>query len=292
MNMEPIIAKAETLIEALPYIRRFNDKIVVVKYGGSAMTDEDQQVHVIEDIAMLKSIGMHPVIVHGGGKAISKWVRLLGKEPEFIRGLRVTDEDTMEVAEMVLGRVNKYLVQLLENLGVQAVGISGKDASTIKCKKKELADGSDLGYVGEVTEVDPKLIQTLLDEGFVPIIAPVGVGADGRAYNINADDAATAVAEALHAEKLVFLTDTEGVYRDYNDKDSLISAISVDDARELIASGAVEGGMIPKIEGCLQAVENGVANVHILDGRLPHCLLLEFYTIKGVGTVFNKDGKP
>ncbi len=291
MNMGPIIAKAETLLEALPYIQRFNDKIVVVKYGGSAMTDEDQQVHVIQDVAMLKSIGMHPVIVHGGGKAISKWVKLLGKEPEFVRGLRVTDEDTMEVAEMVLGRVNKYLVQLLENLGMRAVGISGKDGSTIRCRKKVFDDGTDLGFVGQITKVDPTLIQTLLDEDFIPIISPIGVGEDGFAYNINADDAATAVAEALHAEKLVFLTDIEGVYRDYNDKDSLISSISVEDARGLIASGAVDGGMIPKIEGCLQAVENGVANVHILDGRLPHCLLLEFYTVKGVGTVFNKDGK-
>ena len=289
MNMGPIIAKAETLVEALPYIQRFNDKIVVVKYGGSAMTDEDQQVHVIRDIAMLKSVGMHPVIVHGGGKAISKWVRLLGKEPEFQRGLRVTDEETMEVAEMVLGRVNKYLVQLLENLGIHAVGISGKDASTIRCRKKDFGDGTDLGYVGEITSVDPTLIKSLLDQGFIPVISPIGVGEDGAAYNINADDAACAIAEAVHAEKLAFLSDIEGVYKDHTDPSTLISELRVSEAQALIDEGYVGGGMIPKLGNCIHAIEEGVSRVHILDGRIPHSLLLEIFTNKGIGTAILRD---
>ncbi len=288
MNKDVIMAKAETLTEALPYIREFKDKIVVVKYGGSAMVDPELQKSVIKDVVMLKLIGMKPVIVHGGGKEISKWVKLLGQEPKFVEGLRVTDETTMEVAEMVLGKVNKALVQMIEQLGVKACGISGKDGNTLVVDKK-LANGQDIGFVGNVRKVNPELIMTLLDNDFIPVIAPIGLDDKYQNYNINADDAACAVATALGAEKLVFLTDIEGVYRDFNDKESLISELKVSEADELVASGFIGGGMIPKLKNCIDAVKTGVSRVHILDGRMPHCLLLEFYTAKGIGTAIIKD---
>ena len=215
-NMNDVLIKAETLIEALPYIRDFSDKRVIVKYGGSAMLDEKLQQSVIKDVALLKLVGMKPIIVHGGGKEISKWVKLMGKEPEFVEGLRVTDEDTMEVAEMVLNKVNKHLVQMMEKLGVRAAGISGKDGGTIICDKKTV-NGKDIGYVGDVREVRSDLIDTLLEHDFVPIIAPIGLGDDFKSYNINADDAACAIAKSMKAEKLVFMTDIEGVCRDAND---------------------------------------------------------------------------
>lgn len=286
-TMEKIIGKAETLIEALPYIQKFSDKIVVVKYGGSAMVDEELQQSVIKDVALLKSVGMKPVIVHGGGKEISKWVKLLGKEPKFVQGLRVTDEETMEVAEMVLSKVNKHLVQLLEQTGMKAAGISGKDGATLLVEKK-LAEGEDIGFVGSITQVNPDLINTLLDNGFIPVIAPIGIDEEFQSYNINADDAACSVARAIGAEKLAFLTDIEGVYRDFEDKTSLISEMSAAEARELIADGLIGGGMLPKLTNCIDAVEDGVERVHILDGRQQHCLLLEFFTNQGVGTVFTK----
>ncbi len=285
---EYITQKAETLLEALPYIRQFKDKIVVVKYGGSAMTDPSLEASVIKDIVMLKMIGMKPVIVHGGGKEISKWVRLLGQEPQFVEGLRVTDETTMEVAEMVLGKVNKALVQMLEEQGVKACGISGKDGNLLMVDKK-LANGKDIGFVGKIKAVNPGIINTLLNNDFVPVIAPIGLDDNYQNYNINADDAACAVATALGAEKLAFLTDIEGVYRDFNDKESLISVLKVSEADELISNGFVGGGMIPKLKNCVDAVKNGVSRVHILDGRMPHCLLLEFYTAKGIGTAIVGD---
>ncbi len=288
-TMREIVGKAATLIEALPYIQKFNNKIVVVKYGGSAMTDETLQLQVIQDVALLKSVGMRPIIVHGGGKEISKWVSLLGKTPQFIQGLRVTDEETMEVAEMVLNKVNKQLVQLLSQVGMKAVGISGKDGGTLQVEKKVLSSGEDLGYVGNVTAVDTTLLSTLLDTDFIPVVAPVGIGADHHGYNINADDAACAVAEAMGAEKLAFLTDIEGVYRDFSDPDSLISEMTVEEANALLRSGMVGGGMLPKIANCVYAVQHGVGRVHILDGRQPHCLLLEFFTNQGVGTVFIRE---
>lgn len=281
--MEQILIKAQTLIEALPYIQKFNKKIVVVKYGGSAMLDENLQLNVIKDVALLKLVGMHPIIVHGGGKEISKWVSLLGHESKFVEGLRVTDEETMEVAEMVLGKVNKNLVQMIEQLGVKAVGISGKDGSTIKVDKK-LVNGQDIGYVGNITEVNPVLINTLIDNNFIPVIAPIGLDENYHAYNINADDAACAVATAIGAEKLAFLTDIEGVYTDPKDKDTLISVLTLDKADELIQDGFIGGGMLPKLKNCIDAVRNGVSRVHILDGRMEHCLLLEFFTNRGIGT--------
>lgn len=277
------IGKAQTLIEALPYIRKFYNKIVVVKYGGSAMLDEELKKNVIQDVALLKLVGMHPVIVHGGGKEISKWVSMMGKQPEFVNGLRVTDEDTMEVAEMVLNKVNKSLVQFLELNGVKAVGLTGKDGGMLHVEKK-LVDGKDIGFVGNITKVDTKIIDTLIENGYVPVIAPIGMDDEYLAYNINADDAACAIAEALGAEKLAFLTDIEGVCKDPKDPSTLMSVITLEEAEGLISDGYIGGGMLPKLRNCIDAVRSGVSRVHILDGRKAHCLLLEFFTQEGVGT--------
>ena len=290
-DMEIELAKAQVLIEALPYIQKFKDKIIVVKYGGSAMVDEELKRKVIEDVVLLKLVGFKPIIVHGGGKEISKWVDKVGMETKFVNGLRVTDEPTMEIAEMVLNKVNKSLVSLIEELGVKAVGISGKDGGTLIVDKK-YSDGEDIGFVGEVKKVNPDLIHTLLENDFVPVICPIGVDDDFHSYNINADDAACAIATAIKAEKLAFLTDIEGVYKDYDDKDSLISELSIEDARELIGGGTIGGGMLPKLNNCIDAIESGVSRVHILDGRIPHCLLLEIFTNKGIGTaILNKDAE-
>lgn len=280
--------KAKVLIEALPYIRYFSGKYVVVKYGGSAMLDADLQKNVIRDVALLKLIGMKPIIVHGGGKEISKWVKLSGKEPEFYNGLRVTDKDTMEIAEMVLFKVNQELVAMMAQQGIKAVGLSGKDAEMMKVEKKEVP-GKDLGYVGNVTEVNTDLLEALIEDDFVPVISPIGLGEDYEGYNINADDTACAIASALNAEKLVFLTDIEGVFIDPEDKSTLISEMDLTQAHEFVDKGVVGGGMLPKLKNCIEAIENGVARVHILDGRLDHCLLLEFFTQKGIGTAILKD---
>ena len=280
--------KAKVLIETLPYIRYFSGKYVVVKYGGSAMLDADLQKNVIRDVALLKLIGMKPIIVHGGGKEISKWVKLSGKEPEFYNGLRVTDKDTMEIAEMVLFKVNQELVAMMAQQGIKAVGLSGKDAEMMKVEKKEVL-GKNLGYVGNVTEVNTDLLEALIEDDFVPVISPIGLGEDYEGYNINADDTACAIASALNAEKLVFLTDIEGVFIDPEDKSTLISEMDLTQAHEFVDKGVVGGGMLPKLKNCIEAIENGVARVHILDGRLDHCLLLEFFTQKGIGTAILKN---
>ncbi|MBQ7371886.1 MAG: acetylglutamate kinase [Blautia sp.] len=291
MVKQKYLDKAETLIEALPYIQRFNRKIVVIKYGGSAMLDEELKKNVIEDAVLLKLVGFKPIIVHGGGKEISRWVGKVGMEPHFINGLRVTDKDTMEIAEMVLAKVNKELVTLVQSLGVRAVGISGKDGGLLKCKKK-LSDGEDIGFVGEVTEVNPKILHDLLENDFLPIVFPIGFDENYASYNINADDAACAIAKAVNAEKLAFLSDIEGVYKDKDDPDTLISELRVEEARALIEDGYVGGGMIPKLNDCIQAIEHGVNRVHILDGRIPHSLLLEIFTNKGIGTaILREDGE-
>ena len=287
-EMDQVMQKASVLIEALPYIQKFNRKIIVVKYGGSAMSNEELQRNVIQDVTLLKLVGFKPIIVHGGGKAISKWVGKVGKEAKFVNGLRVTDEETMEIAEMVLGRVNKNLVTMVEELGVKAVGISGKDGGLLKVNKK-YADGQDIGYVGEINKVDPKVLYDLLEKDFLPIVAPVGLDDDFNTYNINADDAACAVARAVGADKLVFLTDIEGLYKDINDKSSFISRLSAGQAEELINSGVIGGGMLAKLNNCTAAIRNGVNRVHILDGRVPHCLLLEIFTNEGVGTAIYSD---
>ncbi len=287
-NMDELLAKAQVLIEALPYIQRFNRKIIVVKYGGSAMVDEKLKKQVIQDVTLLKLVGFKPIIVHGGGKEISRWVEKVGMEPEFVNGLRKTDEATMEIAEMVLNKVNKSLVKLVEELGVRSVGISGKDGGLLKVKKK-LSGGQDIGFVGEITEVDPKILHDLLEKDFLPIVCPIGMDENYQTYNINADDAACAIARAVEAEKLAFLTDIEGVYKDPDDKSTLISELTVSEAKELIGDGFIGGGMLPKLNNCIDAIENGVSRVHILDGRIAHCLLLEIFTNKGIGTAILGD---
>ena len=285
---EKYLEKAAVLVEALPYIQKFNRKVIVVKYGGSAMVDEQLKKSVISDVTLLKLVGFKPIIVHGGGKEISKWVGKVGKEAQFINGLRVTDEETMEIAEMVLGRVNKSLVTMVEELGVKAVGISGKDGGLLKVKKK-YADGKDIGYVGEITDVDPNILYDLMEKDFLPIICPVGLDDEFNTYNINADDAACAIARAVGANKLAFLTDIEGLYRDFEDKSSLISEIKVKEAKELIAGGTIGGGMLPKLSNCIDAIEAGVSRVHIIDGRIPHSILMEIFSDRGVGTAILGD---
>ena len=287
-NMQEVLQKAEVLIEALPYIQHFNRKIIVVKYGGSAMVDEELKKHVIQDVTLLKLVGFKPIIVHGGGKEISRWVEKSGMEPVFINGLRKTDEATMEIVEMVLNKVNKSLVKLVQELGVNAIGISGKDGGLLKVEKK-YSNGEDIGFVGEITEVNPKIIHDLLEKDFLPIICPVGMDDEFNSYNINADDAACAIARAINAEKLAFLTDIEGVYKDPSDKSTLISELSVTEAKALIGDGYIGGGMLPKLNNCIDAIENGVSRVHILDGRIAHCLLLEIFTNKGIGTAIIGD---
>lgn len=287
-NMDEVLKKAEVLIEALPYIQQFNRRIIVVKYGGSAMANPELQRNVIKDVTLLKLVGFKPIIVHGGGKEISRWVSKVGKEAKFVNGLRVTDEETMEIAEMVLSKVNKQLVTMVQELGVKAVGVSGKDSGLLHVQKK-YSNGEDIGFVGDVDQVNPKVLFDLLENDYLPIVAPIGLGDEFASYNINADDAACAIAKAVGAEKLAFLTDVEGLYRDFEDKDSFISRLTATQADELIASGTIGGGMLPKLNNCTDAVKNGVGRVHILDGRIPHCLLLEIFTNKGIGTAIVQD---
>lgn len=289
-TMEMWVEKANVLIEALPYIRRFHGKTIVVKYGGSAMIDRELQQSVIRDVALLKLIGFRPIVVHGGGKEITRWINKLGLETNFIGGLRVTDKPTMEIVEMVLNKINKDLVSLMENVGLKAVGISGKDGTILRVDRK-LADGKDIGFVGDVREVNTDLLNTLLDNDFVPVICPVGFDSTYSSFNVNADDAACAIATAVKAAKLAFLTDIEGVYRDPLDRSSLISELTIPEAKEFLKSGNVGGGMLPKLQNCIAAIEAGVSRVHILDGRIEHCLLLEFFTNKGIGTAIIGDAE-
>ncbi len=286
-DMQEVLKKAEVLVEALPYIQKFNRKIIVVKYGGSAMSNPELQRSVITDVTLLKLVGFKPIIVHGGGKAISNWVSKVGKEAEFVNGLRVTDEETMEIAEMVLSRVNKQLVTMVQELGVKAVGISGKDSGLLHVKKK-YSDGKDIGFVGEVDKVDPKVLFDMMDHDYLPIVAPIGFDDNFDTYNINADDAACAIAKAVGADKLAFLTDIEGVYRDIKDPSTFISRLTCSEADALINSGNIGGGMLPKLNNCTDAIREGVNKVHILDGRIPHCLLLEIFTDQGIGSAITK----
>lgn len=288
MYKEKYLQKAEVLIEALPYIQKFNRKVIVVKYGGSAMADEELKRNVIKDVTLLKLVGFKPIVVHGGGKEISNWVKKVGKEAQFVNGLRVTDAETMEIAEMVLSKVNKSLVSMVQELGVNAIGISGKDGQLLTVEKK-YSDGKDIGFVGEITKVNTKILDDLLEKDFLPIVAPIGLDKEYNAYNINADDAACAIAVAMNADKLAFLTDIEGVYLDPNDKSTFISRLTVSEANALINDGHIGGGMLPKLNNCTSAIQNGVNRVHILDGRKLHSLLLEVFTNKGIGTMFFKD---
>lgn len=285
---EKYFEKAEVLIEALPYINKYNRKVIVVKYGGSAMTDENLKRNVIKDVTLLKLVGFKPILVHGGGKDISAMISKVGKTPEFVNGLRVTDAETMDIAEMVLGKVNKGLVSLVSELGVKAVGISGKDGGLLTVEKK-YADGADIGFVGNITQVNTKILEDLLEHDYLPIVAPVGLDDKFQTYNINADDAACAIAKAMGADKLAFLTDIEGVYKNPSDPDTFINRLTVSEADALIKEGYVGGGMLPKLNNCTDAIKNGVNRVHILDGRKPHSLLLEVFTDTGIGTMFFKD---
>ncbi len=297
MVMTPM-EKASILVEALPYIKKFYGKTVVIKYGGHAMINEELKKAVLTDVVLMKYVGMRPVIVHGGGPEITNMLKRLGIQSSFVGGLRVTDEMTMEIAEMVLvGKVNKAIVALLNQYGGRAVGLSGKDANLFQVVKKNgkvrQPDGSlesvDIGFVGDITKVNPDLVDTLLRKGYIPVISPVSAGHDGESYNINADDAAGALCQALGADKLINLTDVEGILRDKNDKESLISVITESEVPGLIEQGIIDGGMIPKVECCLAALRGGVHSIHILDGRVPHAILLEIFTDKGVGTMVVKE---
>mgnify|MGYP002853967269 CR=1 FL=1 len=285
--------KAEVLIEALPYIQQFYGKTVVVKYGGNAMVNDALKEKVMQDVALMKYTGINVVIVHGGGPEITGFLKKLGKETEFVSGLRVTDEETVEIAEMVLaGKINSEIVTLLNRRGVRAVGLSGKDADLIHAEKKLATvyenDGAkkkvDIGYVGKAKKIDSRILEDLISGGYVPVIAPIGVGEDGESYNINADYVAADIAGALKAEKLLLLTDTEGVYKNFDDKSSFISTLTANEAREFIKTGVIVGGMIPKVEACLRALQNGAGKAHIIDGRLPHSIILELFTASGIGT--------
>ena len=287
-----IEAKAGILIDALPYIQGFFGKTVVIKYGGNAMINEDLKKKVIQDIILMKYVGMKPVVVHGGGPDITSFLKKVGKETEFVSGLRVTDKETVTIAEMVLvGKINTDIVSLLNAQGVTAVGLSGKDGDLIKAKKhlavvheNGVTKKVDIGFVGDVTKINTEVLNTLLDNGYIPVIAPIGVGKDNESFNINADYVAAEVAGALQAEKLLLLTDIEGIYADYHDKSSLISTLTRKEAQSMIEEGAIAGGMIPKVEACLRALEAGANKTHIIDGRQPHSLLLEVFTPEGIGT--------
>ena len=285
-DMQQYLDKAEVLIEALTYIQRFNRKIIVVKYGGSAMLDEELQKNVIKDVTFLKLVGFKPIIVHGGGKEISKWVSKAGMEPKFIDGLRVTDAETMEIAEMVLNKVNKSLVSMVNELGVKAVGISGKDGQLLRCDKK-LSNGQDIGFVGDIKEVNPKILFDLLEKDFLPIICPIGFDEGCQSYNINADTAAEKLAVALKAKKLILLTDVCGLMRDPKDDSTLIPRLKVSEVPALIKEGVISGGMIPKVDCCVEAVRQGVERANIQDGRVPHSILVELLSDDGVGTMFS-----
>lgn len=283
---------AAVLIETLPYIQNFFGKTVVIKYGGNAMINNELKNSVIQDITLLKYVGMRPIVVHGGGPEITSVLNKFGKKTEFVSGLRVTDEETVSIAEMVLvGKINTEIVNLLNRQGSKAVGLSGKDADLIRAKKHfaEVHENGrvnmiDIGFVGEVESINTDILNTLMDNGYIPVIAPIGVGKNGESYNINADYVAGEIAGALGAEKLLMLTDVEGIYRDYHDKNSFISSLSLEEAQQMIADGDIGGGMIPKVETCIQALRGGTAKTHIIDGRQPHSILLEIFTSQGIGT--------
>jgi acetylglutamate kinase len=287
--MEQSIHKAAVLVEALPYIRKFEGKTVVIKYGGSAMTDPRIRKSTAEDVVLMKYVGMNPVVVHGGGPAINGTLKRLGIEAKFHEGRRVTDDETITVAEMVLaGTINKDIVTLLNMAGGTAVGLCGKDGHLLHARKIEFEDGADIGHVGQMAAVHPKIIHILCSAGMIPVIAPIATDPEGGTWNINADTAAGEIAAALQAEKLVFLTDTPGVLRNTDDPETLIHNLSYSEVAQLTKEGVIAGGMIPKIEACIKALDAGVARTHIVDGRVPHALLLEIFTDKGVGTLVSR----
>lgn len=288
------LEKASILVEALPYIKKFYGKTIVIKYGGNAMINEELKHAVMQDVILMKFVGMNPVIVHGGGPEITSMLNRVGKETTFVGGLRMTDEETMEIAEMVLvGKINKEIVALINKIGGMAVGLSGKDADLIKAKKKlgrVTSDNGevqmhDIGFVGDVDKINPELLKNLMSQGYIPVVAPVGVDQDGQSYNINADYVAGEIAAALEADKLILLTDVEGIFADYHDKNTLISELQTGEVPDKIRQGVISGGMIPKVECCVQALAGGVNATHIIDGRLAHSILLEIFTDRGIGTM-------
>lgn len=285
--MEKLIEKANILIEALPYIRKFFGKTIVIKYGGHAMIEERLKDSFAQDIVLMKYVGINPIIVHGGGPQIGKMMEALGKKPKFVKGIRVTDRETMDIVEMVLGgKINKEVVAKINQHGGKAAGLSGRDGGLIRAKKLSIRtskeeDIVDMGMVGEVESIDPTILQKLVEDGFIPVIAPIGAGPNGEAYNINADHVSGALAVALRAEKLILLTDVKGVS---DDKGKLISTLSKKEIKRLIDNGIITEGMIPKVDACLLALEGGAAKTHIIDGRVPHALILEVFTDKGIGT--------
>lgn len=285
MNLQKYIDKAETLVEAMPYINKFNGQTVVIKYGGSAMTDEQIKHSVIGDIAYLKAVGINPVVVHGGGPAINKALKTAGIEPEFKNGLRVTDKQTVITVEEVLsGMVNKSIVSDFQKHQTKAVGISGKDGMLLEALKSP----DDIGYVGEIFRVNPQIVQTLINSSFIPVISPIGTDENGETYNINADHAAVEIAIALKANKLVFMTDIDGVRQDAENPESLLSKITPSEIDKMIKDKSISGGMIPKVKSCARAIKSGVKSVHIINGKIKHSLLLEIYTHDGIGTVIEE----
>lgn len=291
--MDKAREKASVLVEALPYIKKFQGKTVVIKYGGNAMKNAELKRAVMEDVVLMKFVGMNPVVVHGGGPEINAMLKRVNKESKFINGMRVTDEEVMEIVEMVLGgKVNKEIVSTIQMHGGKAMGMSGKDGGLITAKRKIYYDGTgvdkkeiDLGFVGEVTNIKASVLTGIIDQGYIPVIAPIGVGVDNQTYNINADYVAGKVAEALGADKFVLLTDTAGIYDDRSGKKELLASLSVDAVDDLISQGVIDGGMIPKVECCVEAILGGVKRVHIIDGRVPHSILLEIFTTSGIGTM-------
>lgn len=291
-SMENIIKKAGILIEALPYIQRLYGKTVVIKYGGSSMINDELQNSIVEDITLLKYIGMNPIVVHGGGSDITKTMEKFNKKTSFVNGLRVTDEETMEIAQMVLvGKTNKEIVSLINQKGGKAIGLCGLDGKLVECEQyKTIVDGKeiDLGYVGKITKINSDVLEIIAKDEYIPVVAPVGAGPDGHSYNINADTVAGEIAAALDAEKLILLTDVEGV-KASKDSDEIAPALTIKEVHDLIHKKIINKGMIPKVLGCVEAIERGVGRTHIIDGRIPHCILLEIFTNKGIGTMIMKE---
>lgn len=286
MDTSTLVHKANILIEALPYIQKLNGKTVVIKYGGNAMRSEEITRTILQDVTLLKFVGLNPILVHGGGPAINQTLQRMNIQSQFHNGLRITDADTMDVVQMVLtGKLNKDIVGRINALGGHAIGLCGMDAQLLRCRKATSKDGVDLGFVGEIVEVNTDLLTHFAQDAYIPVIAPIGVDATGRSYNINADTAAGEIAAAMHAEKLMFLTDIDGIRRDPGDPATLIPVITVDEVHRALQSGVIAGGMIPKVTGCVAALERGVGKVHILDGTIPHPILLEIYTDQGIGTM-------
>ncbi|HCS72434.1 MAG TPA: acetylglutamate kinase [Clostridiales bacterium] len=284
--MEKLLNRANILIEALPYIQKLNGKTIVIKYGGNAMTNSNQVQSIMQDITLLKYVGMNPIVVHGGGPEINKLLNIMQVESKFYKGLRITDKITLEVVQMVLtGKINKDIVSKINALGGKAIGLCGIDGGLIQAKKMDSVDGVDLGLVGEITHINSKTLEILAEDEYIPIVAPIGAGTDGTAYNINADTAAGEIAAAMKAEKLIFLTDIDGIRREPSDPDSLISSISIDEIHDLLDRDIISGGMIPKVQACIKGIQMGVNRTHILNGTLPHPILLEIFTDVGIGTM-------